>query len=199
MTAAEAGTDSDEFDQYLVLFADRLKVEHDIINQRMTWLMTLNSFLIGGAAVLAANFDKFATKPAVLASAVIFICTVGGLSNASCFYSNCWASVAIRATACALSSLLGNGPHRARALARMRLFGRDPRAFDRPDRFQTSELLHPWMLLPVIFVGIFSLTSGLLAHLTGVTTCWRFLPGVLGTVLLIIGVDAAYRYPRKDA
>ncbi|WP_052280483.1 hypothetical protein [Nocardia vulneris] len=144
------------------VFADRIKFEHDIIGHRMSWLMTLNGFLIGGAAILSANRDRFA-GPAVLTGALIIICIAGALSNASCLFSNWWAGKAMRDAADALAdSWSDEGRRRVGPL--MRLYGRDPRAFRGAERPLPSEWLHPWFLLPTLFwllyciAGLFATT-----------------------------------------
>lgn len=144
------------------VFADRIKFEHDIIGHRMSWLMTLNGFLIGGAAILSANRDRFA-GPAVLTGALVIICIAGALSNASCLFSNWWAGKAMRDAADALAdSWSDEGRRRVGPL--MRLYGRDPRAFRGAERPLPSEWLHPWFLLPTLFwllyciAGLFATT-----------------------------------------
>ncbi|QIS03008.1 hypothetical protein F5X71_12410 [Nocardia brasiliensis] len=131
------------------VFADRIKFEHDIIGQRMSWLMTLNGFLIGGAAILSANRDRF-TAPGVLTGALVIICLAGALSNASCLFSNWWAGKAMRDAADALADSWSDEARR-RVGPLMRLYGRDPRAFRGAERPLPSEWLHPWFLLPTLF------------------------------------------------
>ena len=182
-------------------FVDRLKSEHDLIGHRMTWLMTLNGFLIGGVAVLTANHDEF-QKQIVLTSALMIICIVGALSNASCLFSNWWATKAIRETADALSASWTVEEH-GRYAKRMRIYGRDPRSFRGPDRALPSEWLHPWLLLPTVFI--------LLAFLTGffatavsddVSKPWwiRLLPLIISGIFFVppIWLDKAAHRKREN-
>ncbi|WP_127818117.1 hypothetical protein [Microbacterium sp. CPCC 204701] len=135
------------------VFADRLKQEHDIIGHRMTWLMTLNGFLVGGGAVLIANKDKFDGSSG-LTTTLFAVCLVGALSNMSVLFSNYWATRAIREAGDALAitwaTLEPN--HRDRQRVEMRLFGRDPASFTGPSRPAPSQPLHPWLFLPGLFV-----------------------------------------------
>lgn len=141
------------------LFAQRLEIEHNIISHRMTWLMTLNGFLLGGAALVGANFDKF-DGPQALTLVTILISVVGTVCNESCLFSNYWATRAIREAGAVLSREWKNTLAPAEANAqrlRMRLYGRDPVSFVGPPFMKPSAVLHPWLLLPAVFVCAFSL------------------------------------------
>lgn len=147
------------------LFAERLKFEHDVIGHRMTWLMTLNGFLVGGGAVLVANQEKFEQGYGLTAS-LFAISMLGALSNCSSLFSNYWATRAIREAGAALGkSWLALDPaERERQLGQMRLYGRDPESFRGPSQPVPSQILHPWLFLP----GIFTLFYICIAFVAGV-------------------------------
>lgn len=137
------------------VFANRLEFEHNLIGHRMTWLMTLNGFIVSGAALLIANQDKFKDNMLQLYLLLVAIFTVGALCNASCLFSNYWANRAIREASAALqqawTELKLSDEERDRRCHRMRLYGRDPRSFSGNNSRLPSENLHPWMLLPAVF------------------------------------------------
>ncbi|WP_155290362.1 hypothetical protein [Rhodococcoides fascians] len=137
------------------IFAEQLKLEHDLVAHRMGWLMTLNGFLIGGTAVLLANRDKFRDDETVFFAAVVTIALLGVLCNASSLYSNRWASKAIHEAGRALTSAWESARLTEEQISArtdmMRLYGRDPQSLTAP-RPPRSEMLHPWMLIPAVFV-----------------------------------------------
>jgi hypothetical protein len=134
---------------------ERIRFEHEVIGQRMTWLMTLNSFLLGGAAILAANAEKFADHT-VAAGVILAVCVVGAGSNSSCLYSNYFSAVAIRESARALSvEYEVDDSTRLRLLPILRIYGRDANSFHKGSRFIVSEALHPWFFLPATFIAMF--------------------------------------------
>ncbi|PWW64687.1 hypothetical protein DFQ13_103661 [Actinokineospora spheciospongiae] len=138
------------------VFAERLKFEHDVIGHRMGWLMTLNSFLVGAMAVLIANSDKFRGGHS-LGVCLLVIATLGALSNASCLFSNFWATVALRDASLVLVEEWNTLDGQAREVrrARMRLYGRDPRSFAQK-KAPPSQVLHPWLFLPIVFSIFFA-------------------------------------------
>ncbi|MET9259048.1 hypothetical protein [Amycolatopsis sp. NPDC004079] len=149
--ASSAGKEIEE------VFADRLKFEHELIGQRVTWLMTLNSILVGAIAVVAANAEK--TAGSYVVSGVFLVASVmGTISNASCLFSNYWATRAISEAGRVLAdSWRGLDPsERSRRQLRMRLYGRDPRSFDAAAGSAPSHVLHPWLMLPSCFLLLFS-------------------------------------------
>lgn len=114
------------------IFAERLRFEYELIGQRMTWLMTLNSFVVGSGAVLAANSDSF-DGTHVLPGAALLLGMLGILSNASCLFSNYWATRALHDSGLVLDrhwSTLSSD-ERERRRTSMTLFGRDPRQVHR--------------------------------------------------------------------
>lgn len=133
------------------LFHERLRAEHDLIAHRMSWLMTLNGFLIGGAAVMVANSDRF-DDSASLNGVLLMVAILGAVSNASCLFSNYWGTAAIRGAGAALLAAWDDldEEQKQRRIDRMRLYGRDPLAFRRPGRALTW-WMHPWILLPGLF------------------------------------------------
>lgn len=172
-------------------FADRIQAEHMVIGQRMTWIMALDSFLISGAAILAANNDKF-DNHAVLAASLTIICMAGAGSNASCLFSNYWAGVAIREAANALATELDKYKNsRDRLLPLMRIYGRDPKNFAKSE-FHISEMLHLWFFLPALFTGVF-LTIGLgVGKITDQPiNCWNWLP--VAFIAVLFGPAVVYK------
>ena len=81
---------------------------------------------------------------------------MGAISNASCLFSNYWASRAISETAIALHAVLNTPEYReakTRSWRSLRLYGRDPDNPPLPPSFwrPPTKILHPWHLLPIIF------------------------------------------------
>lgn len=138
------------------VFADRLRFEHELIGHRMAWLMTLNSFVIGGMAVLAASARQF-DGTFVLTAAALLLGSLGILSNASCLFSNYWGTRNIHLSGLVLDESWAElpGAMRERHLVKMRLFGRDPRQMRGRGAQPPSQILHPWLLLPTIFLLFF--------------------------------------------
>jgi hypothetical protein len=138
------------------IFSERLRFEHELIGQRMTWLMALNSFIVGGSAVLAASADRF-ENTYVLTGAALLFAVLGILSNASCLFSNYRATKSIHASGLALDRHWAKLPpdERERRRANMGLFGRDPRLVHQRGAPAPSQILHPWLLLPTMFLLFF--------------------------------------------
>ena len=145
---ATATTFSNPLDAY----ATRIAHEHELISQRMTWLMTVNGFLLAAYAVLVIG-SVGQRIPSALTAAVIGISTLGSIANASCFFSNYWASRALREAAQALHRMSAEGLLPVDYQAYLRLYGSDPR--NPPTSFSMwrppSNILHPWHLLPCSF------------------------------------------------
>lgn len=122
----------------------------------MAWLMTLNSFVIGGGAVLVAGSQQF-DGAYVLTAATLFLGSLGILSNASCLFSNYWGTRNIHLSGLALDESWAELPAamRERHRGTMRLFGRDPRQVHKRGAPPPSQILHPWLLLPTIFLIFF--------------------------------------------
>lgn len=138
------------------VFAERLRFEHELIGQRMAWLMTLNSFVVGSGAVIAAGSQQF-EETYVLTGLALFLACLGILSNASCLFSNYWSTRNIHECGLALDRSWERLPAAEREYhrSRMRLFGRDPREVHQRGAPPPSQILHPWLLLPTIFLLFF--------------------------------------------
>ncbi|WP_156675664.1 MULTISPECIES: hypothetical protein [unclassified Mycobacterium] len=185
-------------------FADRLKFEHDIIGHRMGWLMTLNGFLVGAAALVLSNHTNV-HEPALTAT-LLSICLAGAVSNISCCYSNYWSDVTIREAASGLDEALRmvnrrNGDLTDRVTevsleAYGRIFGRDPAAFRRKNRFHYWDLLHPWFLLPLLFVVAFCIAATFMEKITGASFRWWYLalPDFVTALFIALGTLAVTRY-----
>jgi len=185
----------------LEAFADRLKFEHDVISHRMGWLMTLNSFLIGGAAVLSANSNKFSNH-AFLIGALILIFLVGAISNASCVYSNTWADTAIRGAASSLAKVwVGAGEDLEMLRNLGRLYGRDPKSFTntKPDRFHLRDMLHPWLLLPTMFSIVFCFASLFTNKIMDdKVSLWLLsFPALLTSTFVVAGIGVHLRFGER--
>ncbi|WP_143034907.1 hypothetical protein [Glycomyces sambucus] len=172
---------SDESDWSLEsIFADRLRFEHELIGQRMTWLMTLNSFVIGGSAVLVSGARQI-SGDYVVCVAILLLSALGILSNASCLFSNYWGAKSIAESGRSLDEAWVELAEdlRERRRSKMRLFGRDPRHIGEDRGSPPSQVLHPWILLPAIFLLFFIALPHLgLASVTGgreIALYWRIL------------------------
>lgn len=150
------------------VFAERLRFEHELIGQRMAWLMTLNSFVVGSGAVLAAGSGQF-DGTYVLTGLALFLACLGILSNASCLFSNYWSTRNIHLCGLALDESWAELPaaERERHRSKMRLFGRDPREIHERGAPPPSQILHPWLMLPTIFLLFFIALPYLAAAVSG--------------------------------
>lgn len=181
------------------LFAERIKFEHELIGQRMTWLMTLNGFLFAGVAILIANVDKFEAST-VLGGASLITALVGVTSNASCYFSNEWGVRAIRGAGKVVDEhwhkeYAHDAEERERRRLRMRLYGRDPRSFGMPYKPPPSRVLHPWLLLPLTFTLLFALLPVLTPYASGEDI--DLAPGFRFLQLSPIGLFAALIFADK--
>jgi hypothetical protein len=129
--------------------------ENNLISQRMTWLMTLNGFVIGAAALLASSSHAGDTA---LEIAFIAVTTLGAASNLSTFFSNYWAEIAMQSADIGLRKWVrSNGS--SEDLDLLRLYGRDPSdqvgAQENPTfwsgKTPLTLILHPWFFLPALF------------------------------------------------
>lgn len=138
------------------VFAERLRFEHELIGQRMTWLMTMNSFVVGSGAVLTAGSGQFDGTHVFSALSLILAC-LGILSNASCLFSNYWSTRSIHESGLALDATWADLSvvERERLRSNMRLFGRDPREVRERGAPPPSQILHPWLMLPMTFLLFF--------------------------------------------
>jgi hypothetical protein len=144
-----------DVNELLATYAARVNHEHDFISNRMTWLMTLNGFLVAGLAISIANSDKIPANS--LTVILVAVSSLGAVSNASALFSNYWASRAITEMTHALHVALSSldlKERRAQTWGLLRLYGRDP---DNPPMPRSSfwippsKVLHPWHLLPIVF------------------------------------------------
>lgn len=139
-------------------FAERLKFEHDVISHRLTWLMTLNGFLVAAAAILTVNHTDI---DPLLVPLFIALSLLGTCSNGSVLFSSWWATKAIEEASYALAdwweTLDPEGKEYENRRLRMRLYGRDPNSFQGYRQPTPSKWLHPWLLLPFVFIANFVL------------------------------------------
>ena len=165
-----------EIRELMEVYGKRLDTEHALISSRMGWLLTLDSFLVAILGVTLANLDKLGISE-IAFGLVWAVSTLGVVTNASCFFSNYWGGRAIdEASLCVtqeLSSLTGHDKDLAgRWLARLRLYGRDPRS--EPQRIgfwrPPSSIVHPWFLVPLVFTTTFGVVPVVLAY------TWRMGP-----------------------
>ncbi|MFI5930656.1 hypothetical protein [Actinoplanes sp. NPDC051494] len=149
--------------QIMTLMGNRIDQEHALINSRMTWLMTLNGFLLAIYGVAVTNSDKFASGKA-FGIVVIGSSAVGAICNASAIYSHYWASRALKETEqtarWALDDKHIDEDDMKDPAYLFRLFGRDPGAVGSggPAKSKAThpfwplhKLMHPWNLLPIVF------------------------------------------------
>lgn len=133
-------------------FAERLKFEHDIISHRLTWLMTLNGFLVAAMGLISINHARVGESYFAFFTAISIL---GLSSNGSVLFSSWWATRAIQDASNTVAEWWTQRKMDDEALEdrrmRMRLYGRDPRFFYGYQRPTPSEWLHPWLLLPAIF------------------------------------------------
>lgn len=153
--------------QIMTLLGHCMDREHSLVNSRLTWLMTLDGFLIAAFGLVVTNVDKLSDGRAFIA-VVTSISILGTLCNASVLYSNYWASRAMKEADEAARWALDSSRIDADGLEHpsylFRLFGRDPRELD-VDGPQLSQpwhpvtppqkILHPWYLLPLLFCVTF--------------------------------------------
>lgn len=194
---ATATTFSNPLDAY----STRIAHEHDLISQRMTWLMTVNGFLLAAYAVVISGSlgQRF---PSALTAAVIGISTLGAIANASCFFSNYWASRALREATQALHQMSAEGLLPVDYRAYLRLYGSDPR--NPPTSFSMwrppSNILHPWHLLPVVFLVAFVSAPYMFRHLASTHVIPIFslsIPLILTTVLFSVPIAAEWHWRRR--
>jgi len=191
-------------EEKLRVFASIVDKENNLISQRMTWLMTLNSFVIGAVAVLASSADA---NDDAFSVAIIVATTLGSMSNFATFFSNYWAEIAIQEADIALRGWLTDD-EKLHSAALLRLYGRDPTdqaaAPTRPTFIGKSTpltlIIHPWFCLPALFWLTLTL-GGLLATADPMNApiVWALLPSLLlsGIAALIILVESRRRRRRK--
>jgi hypothetical protein len=143
-----------EVGEVLTVFGERVNHEHELIAHRMSWLMALNGFLVAAIGITIANSSRI--PHSTLNLIVVGVSCLGAISNASCLFSNYWASRAISETAIALHTVLNAPEYRetkTRSWRSLRLYGRDPDNPPLPPSFwrPPTKFLHPWHLLPIIF------------------------------------------------
>lgn len=143
-----------EVREVLAVFGERVNHEHELIAHRMSWLMALNGFLIAAIGITIANSNRIPHSSLNLI--LVGVSCLGAISNASCLFSNYWASRAISETAIALHAVLNTPEYReakTRSWRSLRLYGRDPDNPPLPPSFwrPPTKILHPWHLLPIIF------------------------------------------------
>lgn len=156
------------------VYGKRLDNEHALISSRMSWLLTLDSFLVAILGVTLANLEKLGEGD--LAFWLVWaVSAIGVLTNSSCLFSNYWGGRAIdEASRCAtreLASLTGSLPTELstagrRWLARLRLYGRDPRSEPERSGFwrPPSGVVHPWFMVPLVFAATFAVVPLALAR-----------------------------------
>ena len=151
----------------LLVFSRIVDKENNLISQRMTWLMTLNGFVIGAIALLVANADQGNVGFGI---ALVVVSTLGSFSNLATYFSNYWAEIAIQEADLALRQWLSADEEKDRS-GLLRLYGRDPG--DQQGSSDASLLgrgrpltvvLQPWFCLPFLF-WISFVVAGLLATL----------------------------------
>lgn len=134
-------------------YSDQLKFQHDVLAQRVTWLMTINGFLVGSFTLVIVNQDKIGL--ATTSGALIAIATLGAAANGSALFSNWWGTRCIKDISNVLQESWINdgltGLERERRRSMMRLYGRDPASFQGFQRNLPTEWLHPWLFLPAVF------------------------------------------------
>ncbi|MEZ0163189.1 hypothetical protein AB2L27_00245 [Kineococcus sp. LSe6-4] len=183
------------------VFHDRLTAEHDFISNRMTWLMALNGFLAAGSTILAANAEKF-DGSFTLNGGIFLIAVLGAMSNASCLFSNYWATVAIRGAGEALLEAWRDlSPDvKGKKVSRMRLYGRDPLSFRRKGRALTW-WMHPWLLLPGLFLVVFAvlpfMSAGISRDDRDLPWVVQFIPLALLTTFVVLPAVEAARKRRE--
>jgi hypothetical protein len=196
------------------LLAEAQNRETNLISHRMTWLMTLNGFLVAGVAALLASRDKFERGAHSDFAAWRWLVTgiaIGGLvSNLSTLYSNYWADRALQGADAAYMNVVSQHVDVRAARRDLRLAGRDPENMPRlttgssdeyaSARFFTpfAKILHPWFLLPAVFgLGFFILPS---FEFIGHHSFWgKF--GVQIAVIVVMGsvIWLSHRLtPRRD-
>ena len=154
--------------QIMTIMGNRIDQEHALINSRMTWLMTLNGFLLAIYGVTVTNSDKFSSGKA-FAVVVIGNSVVGAICNGSALYSHYWASRALKETEEAARWALAAERLAEDEMANpsylFRLFGRDPGfvGTEGPKKSKPTHplwplhrLMHPWNFLPIIFSVAFA-------------------------------------------
>lgn len=133
-------------------YADQLKFQHDVLAQRVTWLMTINGFLLGSFTLVVVNQEKIGS---LTFGALIAVATLGAAANSSALFSNWWGTRCIRdisnvlQESWATDGLVGHDLEKRRSV--MRMYGRDPASFRGFQRNLPTEWLHPWLFLPAIF------------------------------------------------
>lgn len=189
------------FGNPLDAYSTRIAHEHDLISQRMTWLMTVNGFLLAAYAVVISGSvgQRF---PDALTAAVIGISALGSIANASCFFSNYWASRALREATQALHQMSAEGLLPVNYQAYLRLYGSDPR--NPPTSFSMwrppSTILHPWHLLPLVFLVAFVSAPYMFRHLAPTHAISAFvssIPLILTSVLFSIPIAAEWHWRRS--
>lgn len=185
----------------LEIYSTRVAHEHELISQRMTWLMTVNGFLLAAfAVVMSGSVGK--KVPNILTASVIGICTLGALANASCFFSNYWASRALREAAQALHRMSKDGLLPIGYQEYLRLYGSDPKI--PPTSFSMwrppSVILHPWHLLPLVFLLAFVAAPFLFRHVAAGHVTPAFvsaIPLILTGVLFSVPITAEWHWRRR--
>lgn len=201
MTSRQAKSTSAGFGSPLEIYATRIAHEHELISQRMTWLMTVNGFLLAAYAVVVSG-SVAQRIPSALTAAVIGISTLGSIANASCFFSNYWASRALREAAQALHRMSTEGLLPVGYQTYLRLYGSDPR--NPPTSFSMwrppSKILHPWHLLPLVFLVAFVAAPFMFRHLAPthqIPVAASSIPLILTAVLFSIPIAAEWLWRRR--
>ena len=158
-----------EIPDLMEAYGKRLESEHSLMSSRMTWLLMLDSFLVAIIGVSLANLEKLQSQFAF--GLILAVCAVGVVANSSGFFSNYWGGRAIDELSLVVTQELrrmtgpATRPRRReltdegkRWIARLRLYGRDPRS--EPERIgfwrPPSGLMHPWFLVPLVFILTFA-------------------------------------------
>ena len=185
----------------LELYSTRVTHEHELISQRMTWLMAVNGFLLAASAVVISG-SVGQKAPSVLTASIIGISTLGALANASCFFSNYWANRALREATQALHRMSSDGLLPSGYQEYLRLYGSDPRT--PPSSFSIwrppSAILHPWHLLPLVFLVAFVAAPFMFRHPTTgyvIPTLVSVIPLTLTTCLFSVPIGAEWYWRRS--
>jgi hypothetical protein len=122
-------------ERLLTAFRETVSREQDMVSHRMTWLMTLNGFIVAGIVVVLGIRelvppDKEVT-PSYVGLVVALLSIAGFFANCSTFFSNYWAERAVDGAGRVLEAELGlletgHATLDSHARTLLRLYGRDP-------------------------------------------------------------------------